>query len=106
MLTVLVSCVKEQPIDTPRPGEDLPYPKEGKALIEMSAHFPEEILTKAMGDNPSITSMRVVVFGSSGFLKESVEVDVNDGTFEPATENGVLYNFKVQLTLELRYALL
>ena len=101
MLTVLVSCIKEQPMDTPRPGEDLPYPSEGKALIDMSARFPAEILTKAMADTPSITSMRVVVFGSSGFLKESVEVDVNDGYFEPAATNGdeVLYKFQVKLTL-------
>lgn len=97
MLTVLASCIKEQPMDIS--GDDLPYPKEGKALIEMSARFPAEVRTKAMSDDPLITSMRVVVFGSSGFLKESVDVNVSDGYFEAATQNEVLYKFKVQLTL-------
>lgn len=97
MLTVLASCIKEQPMDIS--GDDLPYPKEGKALIEMSARFPAEVRTKAMSDDPLITSMRVVVFGSSGFLKESVDVNVNDGYFEAATQNEVLYKFKVKLTL-------
>lgn len=101
MLAVLASCIKEQPMDTTLPGEDLPYPKEGKALIEMSARFPAEVATKAMADIPSITRMRVVVFGSSGFLKESVDVNVEDGYFEAANTNGddVLYKFQVQLTL-------
>ena len=92
------SCVKE-PME-PASSDDLPYPEDGKAVIEVSAVLPSEIRTKAMGDTPSgITSMRVAVFGSSGFLKETVDVDVHDGYFESATTNGDLYKFKVKLTL-------
>ncbi|MBO4605127.1 MAG: hypothetical protein J5667_01125 [Bacteroidales bacterium] len=97
-LAVLSSCVQE--IERPLPGSDLPYPEGGKAVIEVSALFPGEIRTKAMADAPQgITSMRVAVFGSSGFLKEVQDVDLNDGYFQSATANGALYRFRVKLTL-------
>ena len=100
MLSVISACVKE-PMERYFPSDDLPYPEGEKAVVEMSAFLPGEVQTKAMAETPQITSMRVVVFGSSGFLKESVDVDVNDGYFQAATTNGsgTLYNFRVQLTL-------
>lgn len=100
MLPVIAACIKE-PLERNYPSDDLPYPEEGKAIVEMSAFLPGEVGTKAMDETPQITSMRVVVFGSSGFLKESVAVDVNDGYFQAATTNGsgTLYRFRVQLTL-------
>lgn len=102
MLPVFAACVKEQDL-VERYGspDDLPYPEGAKTEIEISAFFPGEVGTKAMAETPQITSMRVVVFGSSGFLKESVDVDVDDGYFQAATTNGngTLYRFKVQLTL-------
>ena len=51
--------------------------KEGeKVAIDMTVEIPGPgMTTKAMADTPTISSMRVVVFGSSGFLKESVEVE-------------------------------
>lgn len=98
MLPVIAACIKE-PLERYSQPDDLPYPEEGKAIVEMSAFLPGEVGTKAMAETPQITSMRVVVFGSSGFLKESVAVD--SGDFQAATTNGsgTLYTFRVQLTL-------
>ena len=100
LLTGLSGCVKE-PVE-PSPAGELPYPEGGEALIEMSVTLPCDIRTKAMADDPQgITSMRVAVFGSSGYLKETVDVNVNDGYFQSATTTGdaIKYNFKVKLTL-------
>ena len=101
LFPVLAACIKEEPMELYHSPDELPYPDGGKAIVEMSAFVPGDIHTKAMNDTPTINSMRVVVFGSSGFLKESVDVDVNDGYFQAATTNGngTLYRFRVQLTL-------
>ena len=101
LLAGLSSCVQE--LNQPSFVDNLPYPEGEQAVVEMSAFLPSDIRsTKAMSENPEgITSMRVAVFGSSGFLKEVQEVDVNDGYFQSATTNGdgTLYRFKVKLTL-------
>ena len=101
LLPVLAACVKETPVERYDSPDALPYPEGGKALVEMSAFVPGDVATKAMAETPSIRSMRVVVFGSSGFMKESVDVDMNDGYFQAATTNGngTLYRFRVSLTL-------
>lgn len=100
LVSVLTSCIPELP-DLHTDDGDLEYPAEGKALIEMSVEVPNQGMasTKAMGDLPDITSFRVVVFGSSGFLKESVDVDPDD--FEPALTNGnsTLYKLHVHLSV-------
>lgn len=59
------SCVKEQQ-DTPGPKVDY----EGReVMVYFGVETPEQE-TKAMGENPAITSLHVAVFGSSGYLKE------------------------------------
>ena len=100
LLQVFASCVREEnPVTATT--DDLPYPTEGKALIKVSVNVPTTVTlgTKAMADLPDITSMRVVVFGSSGYMKESVDVDPGD--FESATTNGntTTYTFSVHLSL-------
>ena len=99
LLQVFAGCVREE--DPVTATDDLAYPTEGKALIKVSVNVPttEPLGTKAMADLPSISSMRVVVFGSSGFMKESVDVDPGD--FESATTNGntTTYAFSVHLSL-------
>ena len=101
LLSGLSSCVQE--LNQPNLDDNLPYPEGEQAVVEMSVFLPSDIRsTKAMSENPGgITSMRVAVFGSSGFLKEVQDVDVNDGYFQSATTNGndPLYRFKVKLTL-------
>lgn len=96
----MTSCVPELP-DLHTDDDGLKYPEEGKAEIMMSVEVPGNHLasTKTMGDLPDITSFRVVVFGSSGFLKESV--DVAAGDFVAATTNGssTKYMLKVHLSV-------
>lgn len=100
LLTGFTGCVKEDfQIDRITP-EDIPYPTEGKATVSFTVALPGSAFadTKAtMADTPTIENMRVVVFGSSGFLKESVSID----DFQAATTNGPspLYTFKAQLSL-------
>lgn len=100
LVAVLTSCVPELP-DLHTDDDGLKYPEEGKAEIMMSVEVPGNQLasTKTMGDIPDITSFRVVVFGSSGFLKESV--DVASGDFRAATTNGssTTYMLKVHLSV-------
>ena len=49
-------------------------PTEGdKVAVNFTVRFDLAGMTKAMGHEPDIRSMRVAVFGSSGFLKEYVE---------------------------------
>ena len=93
LVTALSGCVQKLPDLHGRDG-DLEYPAEGKALIEMSVEVPNQGMasTKAMRDLPDITSFRVVVFGSSGFLKESVDVDPGD--FVAASTNGNSTTYK------------
>ena len=99
LLQVFAGCVRENLPRAYVPDPD--YPEEGQALIRMSVRVPSDMAigTKAMADLPSISSMRVVVFGSSGFLKESVDID--PGSFESATTNGnsTTYSFSVHLSL-------
>ena len=100
LVALMTSCVPELSGMRLDDG-DLKYPEEGKAEIMMSVEVPGNHLasTKTMGDLPDITSFRVVVFGSSGFLKESV--DVASGDFVAATTNGssTTYMLKVHLSV-------
>ena len=103
LLTGFTGCVKEEfefENNKNKPAEDIPYPTEGKAVISFTVALPGNAFatTKAtMADTPTIENMMIAVFGSSGFLKESVAID----TFEPATTNGseTLYNFKAHLSV-------
>lgn len=73
---------------------------EGKVTFAIGVQLPvlESISTKSFGDAPDYDalSLRVAVFGSSGFLKEYVQA-IPDGTFE---EEGTRFaKFKVSLSL-------
>lgn len=97
LLYAFSGCVKEPWSEPSVPGNDLPYPTDGKVSIKMCVAIPGQVPTKAMADLPQITSMRVAVFGSSGYLKESVDID----DFVSAQTNGntTLYTFNAQLTV-------
>ena len=90
-LAVLLSgaCVKGLP-DTPETKTDPAYPEEGRVAIGMSIVVPGKGLsaTKAMADTPTISGLRVAGFGSSGFLKETVDLDPSD--FTSATTNSII----------------
>ena len=95
LLVVFTGCVKEDLFENR--GEAPEYPTEGKAIVRMSAIFPVAPETKVMGDTPTISKIRVAVFGSSGFLKEVVDAE----NVQAASTNGssTLYNFDVKLSL-------
>lgn len=103
LLTALLvgfsGCVKEQWEIEKNNGEELPYPSDGKALIKFTVAVPGGYAsTKAdMADTPTIENMQVVVFGSSGFLKESADIE----TFQSATTNGnaTLYTYQAKISL-------
>lgn len=99
LLVGFTGCVKEEFELDKKPGEELPYPSEGKALITFTVAVPGGYSsTKAtMADTPTIENMRVVVFGSSGFLKESADIE----TFQSASTNGnsTLYTYQAKLSL-------
>ncbi|MBO4657721.1 MAG: hypothetical protein J5639_08120 [Bacteroidales bacterium] len=100
LVAAMTSCVPELP-DLHTDEDGLKYPEEGKAEIMMSVEVPGNRLasTKTMGDLPDITSFRVVVFGSSGFLKESVEVA--SGDFVAATTNGSSTKYMLNVHLSV-----
>ena len=101
LLVGFTGCVKEEfEIEDRRNTEDIPYPTEGKATVQFTVALPGNAFagTKAtMADTPTIENMRIAVFGSSGFLKETVEIS----DFQPAITNGdaTLYTFKAQLSV-------
>ena len=100
LVAVLSGCVQELP-DLRLSDGDLAYPESGKVVIQMSVEIPGQRMpsTKTMADLPDIDNFRVVVFGSSGFLKESVDVASDD--FVAATTNGnsTLYTLNVHLSV-------
>lgn len=93
----LAGCAKETPEQDKWQGA-LP---EGEALVSFSVRFPEPVVigpaTKAMADTPSITSLKIAVFGSSGFLKEYRDVE----SFTAASTNGPSpsYTFRTKMNL-------
>ena len=99
LLVGFTGCVKEDLGIDNYSGEELPYPSEGKALIKFTVAVPGTYAsTKAtLADTPSIENMQVAVFGSSGFLKESADIE----TFQSATTNGdtPLYTYQAKISL-------
>jgi len=99
LLVGFTGCVKEQWDIEKNNGEELPYPSDGKALIKFTVAVPGGYAsTKAtMADTPTIENMQVVVFGSSGFLKESADIE----TFQSATTNGntTLYTYQAKISI-------
>ena len=99
LLVGFTGCVKEQWEIEKNNGEELPYPSDGKALIKFTVAVPGGYAsTKAnLADTPTIENMQVVVFGSSGFLKECAGIE----TFESATTNGntTLYTYQAKISI-------
>lgn len=98
LLTFFLSgCVKENLWQDELSG---PVP-EGEAILTFSVRFPEPVVlgpaTKAMADTPSITSLKIAVFGSSGFLKEYRDVE----SFTTGATNGPspVYTFRTKMNL-------
>ena len=93
----LAGCVKEIP-GQEEPTAPVP---EGEALLTFSLRFPEPVVlgpaTKAMADTPTITSLKIAVFGSSGFLKEYRDVE----SFTTGATNGPspVYTFRTKMNL-------
>lgn len=83
------------------PEEPLSPVPEGEALLTFSLRFPEPVVlgpaTKAMADTPTITSLKIAVFGSSGFLKEYRDVE----SFTTGATNGPspVYTFRTKMNL-------
>ena len=97
MALVAFSCAKEEDqkdLAPERPAVDY----EGQ---EITVHFGVEMpepQTKALGDEPNITSLHVAVFGSSGYLKEyklATPVDSYVSTEGEANKKG----YSVQLSI-------
>ena len=99
LLVGFTGCVKEQWEIEKNNGEELPYPSDGKALIKFTVAVPGGYAsTKAnLADTPTIENMQVVVFGSSGFLKECADIE----TFQKATTNGntTLYTYQAKISI-------
>lgn len=99
LLVGFTGCVKEQWEIEKNNGEELPYPSDGKALIKFTVAVPGGYAsTKAnLADTPTIENMQVVVFGSSGFLKECADIE----TFDSATTNGntTLYTYQAKISI-------
>ncbi|MBR0174462.1 MAG: Ig domain-containing protein [Bacteroidales bacterium] len=99
LLVGFTGCVKEQWEIEKNNGEELPYPSDGKALIKFTVAVPGGYAsTKAnLADTPTIENMQVVVFGSSGFLKECAGIE----TFQSATTNGntTLYTYQAKISI-------
>ena len=100
LLSVLGGCIREEvPVEKDVINlEDPEYPSEGKAVINMSFRLPGGLKTKAMADQPNIQSIRVLIFGSSGYLKESLDAE----SLQHAQVNGdgsTVYSFTVHPSL-------
>jgi len=94
-LLAAVSCVKEQ-LSTPTTQTET----DGKVNISFYVDAAEaNPATKAFSDDPSIQTLKVAVFGGSGYLKEYVSA-----TFDEAVDNydgteKTKYKYSVRLSL-------
>ena len=100
LLSVLGGCIREElPIDKPAINlEDPEYPSDGQAVIKVRFSLPGGLQTKTMADKPNITNIRVLIFGSSGYLKESLDAE----ELQSAHENGPTvtnYSFTIHPSL-------
>lgn len=97
LLSVVAGCVKETPVPDPVTEDNLPFPEGEKAVLHMSVRLPIDPETKAMDDQPQVQNLRVVIFGSSGFLKESV--DAEDLQLAETNGSNPVYSFTVRPSL-------
>ena len=80
----VLSCTREtEPVQEPLQEDGAPM---GKVRIPFSVSLPESSPdTKALGEEPALTSLYLAVFGSSGHYKEYVEATMEAGY--PKKEN-------------------
>ncbi len=69
MALLAFSCVKEEAREDNVPDKSAIDYEGQKVMVYFNVETPEPE-TKALGENPNITSLHVAVFGSSGYLKE------------------------------------
>lgn len=93
-LLSVCSCVHDGGEVTGIPVAENPAPK---VPINFSITLPNDgPKTKAMGYDPEVRNVVVVVFGDSGYFNEWVPAEA---TTEMASENGTTYNLAVKLTM-------
>ncbi|MBR6458253.1 MAG: hypothetical protein IKS71_06615 [Bacteroidales bacterium] len=98
LLAAVTACVKEQDYRMDKSDEKCP---EGKVNIRCSIRVPSAVLdpvgteTKALAENPTINTIHVAVFGSSGYMKEYVQAE----EVECATVNKDTCTFNIRLSL-------
>lgn len=86
---------------------DSPLPEKAGEDAKVAITFPISIpkdgpTTKARGNQPDVKNIYVAVFGGSGYFNEWVPAVVEPADNPPtqfATENEVIYNLKVKLTV-------
>ena len=98
LLTVLLplSCTKEAEPEVSKDKPAVDY--EGREVTVYFGVQTPEPATKAMGENPEITSLHVAVFGSSGYLKEYKRAEPVDGYVSVEGEANKK-GYKVNLTI-------
>ena len=97
LLAAVTGCVQEQDFHVDKGTWESP---EGKVNIRCSVRLPDVVLTpeggtKAMAETPTINTIHVAVFGSSGYMKEYVQAS----DVVPATENNQIKTFNIRLSL-------
>lgn len=98
LLLLTTACQKETPWEPEAVGQKA----DSTVTLTFGVKAPEALTTKAMADQPQITSLYVAVFGSSGYLKEYVKADpVALATHERVNEEDTehIYAYKVKLSL-------
>lgn len=98
LLTVLLplSCTKEAEPEVRKDKPAVDY--EGREITVYFGVQTPEPATKAMGENPEITSLHVAVFGSSGYLKE-YKLAEPVGSYVSAEGEANKKGYKVKLSI-------
>lgn len=89
-----LSCAKEV-----TPDEEKGVDYEGQEVMVYFGVKLPEMATKALGENPNITSIHVAVFGSSGYLKEyKLATPVNGYVSQEGIENAKMFSVPLSIT--------
>ena len=96
LLCLVLSCVREVPVQPERIDE--PYPEGARVTVHFSASNCGSMPgTKALGETPELDSLHLAVFGSSGYLKEYVKAKI---LHRPTYADGdTVMTFEATLTL-------
>lgn len=89
-----LSCAKEV-----TPDEEKGVDYEGQEVMVYFGVKLPEMATKALGENPNITSIHVAVFGSSGYLKEyKLATPVNGYVTQEGIANAKIFSVPLSIT--------